>query len=457
MSSEQRQHILMISDQDMLRAGNQVLYQTIRGYVAAGFHVTFVTDEKDDSNVATSEELFGPEAESVEIRRFRITFHTWRQRLIGQGWLRRLRGVRGWLRRGATGQGAPFPPRPEEVLPFTATFEDASAVLNRLAALLFDRSAYATCMEVAGKRHVDMVYGFEVMAAPIARKVATQLGVPLCTRFQGSFLKHALDDGTAKQIYPLHLSGTAVESDLCVMSNDGTNGVEVLLRLGHPPERVLFLLDGMRKDIYRPEVNPASVWAEYGIHVKESTRILLTLSKLSPWKRLDRIIGAMPAILQEIPDTYLVIAHRGPMRSQLEQYARELGVAGHVVFTGPVPNSQVYRLLNACDIYVNCSDQSNLSNPVMEALVCCKPVVSIDDGSLDGVITSGQNGVLVSLPRIRDELPVRLSTLLKGDAQMAEMSRNARSFAAANLHTWEERMAVEVGRVEQLLRPMVAG
>ncbi len=445
----------MVSDQDMLRAGNQVLYQTVRGYVAAGFRVTFVTNEKDDPNVVSAEEMFGPEADSVEILRFRISFHTWRQRLIGRGWLRRLRRLRGQLRHNQD-QPILFPPAPEDVLPFAAAFEAGSPLLNRLAARLFDRHAFSACMDVARHRPVHLVYGFEAMATPVARRLANQFGVPLCTRFQGSFLKHALDEGNAETVYPFHLKGTTVEADLCIMSNDGTKGDEVLLRLGHPRERILFLPDGVSKDIYRPEVNPASVWGEYGIHMKESTRILLTLSKLSPWKRLDRIIGAMPVILRRLPDTYLVITHRGPMLSQLEQYARELGVTDHVVFTGPIPQTQVYRFLNACDLYVNCSDQSNLSNPAMEASVCGKPVVSIDDGSLDGIITNGQNGVLVSLPHIREELPDRLSDLLKDDAQRAEMSHNAQSFAEANLRTWDERMALEIARVEQILRPKVA-
>jgi len=310
-------------------------------------------------------------------------------------------------------------------------------------------------MKIAQARPIHIVYGFETMAMPTAQRIASCLGVPLCARFQGSFLKHALDEGTAEKVYPLHVKGTTVKADLCIMSNDGTKGEEVLLRLGHPPERILFLLDGVRKDIYRPEVAPAAVWAEYGILAKESTRIILTLSKLSPWKRLDRVIGAMPAILREVPDAYLVITHRGTLRTQLEQYANELGLANRVIFTGPIPNTQVYRLLNTCDLYMSCNDHSNLSNPVMEALVCGKPVVSIADGSLDGVITHGYNGALVSLSRIREDLPTEIAALLKDDAQRAEMGRNARRFAEANLLTWEERMAIETSRVEELLRARV--
>ena len=454
MPNQDQRHILLVSDQDVLRAGNQVLYQTIRGYADAGFHVTLVTNQKDDANVATAEELFGPDAESVEIHRFPMTFHTLRQRLIGRGWLNRLRRLRGGLRRSAE-LPAPFPSAPEETLPFAASIGETSDIASRLAARLFDRYAYRTCMEVAQARPVDLVYGFEVMAIPVARRIATELSVPLCTRFQGSFLKHALDDGTAQQLYPFHLRGTKIEADLCVMSNDGTKGDQVLLHLGHSPQQTLFLVDGVRKDIYKPETDAAAVWSEYGIPARETTRVILTLSKLSPWKRLDRIIGALPAILIEMPNTYLVISHRGPMRPQLEQYARYLGVAHRVVFTGPVPHTRVYRLLNACDLYVNCSDHSNLSNPVMEALVCGKPVVSIDDGSLDGIVTHGENGVLASLPRIKEELPAQIIALLKDDVRRIQMGENARRFAESSLYSWEERRALEVRRVDDLLRQRV--
>ncbi|MDO8750282.1 MAG: glycosyltransferase family 4 protein [Dehalococcoidia bacterium] len=451
MSSAQRKHLLMISDQDMLRAGNQVLYQTVRGYVTAGFDVTFVTNQKDDPNVASAEELFGPDARYVDICRFPITFHTWRQRLIGKGWIRRFQKLLGVLK-GHAEKEELFPPALEAVVPFASGFGDTPEILSRLGTDLFERYAYRACMKIAQARPIHIVYGFETMAMPTAQRIAARLGVPLCGRFQGSFLKHALDDGTAEKLYPLYVKGTAVKADLCIMSNDGTKGEEVLLRLGHPPERILFLLDGVRKDIYRPEMDPAAVWAEYGIPAKESTRIILTLSKLSPWKRLDRVIGAMPAILREVPDAYLVITHRGTLRTQLEQYANELGVANRVIFTGPIPHTQVYRLLNACDLHVHCSDHASLSNTVMEALVCGKPVVSINDGSLDGIVTHGYNGLLANLRGIREELPAHVITLLEDDAQRSEMGRNARRFAEANLLTWEERMAIETSRVEELLR-----
>ncbi|MBI4340378.1 MAG: glycosyltransferase family 4 protein [Chloroflexi bacterium] len=458
--SSSRKHLLMLSDQDVLRAGNQVLFETIRGYVEAGWYVSFVTNQKDDPNVATAQELFGPLAERVRFHRFTIPFHQVRQRIIGRGWAKR------WsrLRRGAkpnpepeqTARLAGFPPPPEQIVPFLTNTAGSTSLWSRLNQRLFERAAFKTATHIAQARPVDLVYGFEVMATPMARELADRFHAPLCTRFQGSFLKPSLDTGAAERDYPLHLRGTRVPADLCVMSNDGTHGEEVLLRLGHLQERIMFAVDGIRKDIYAPHVDKAQVWGEVGIPHTASSRVILTLSKLGIWKRHDRIIGAMPAILRESPDTYLAIAHRGEMRPLLEEYARKLGVAQRVVFVGPVPHTQVYRLLNACDVYVNCNDHSNLSHPVMEAMVCGKAVVSIDDGSLDGIITDGENGVLVGLPNIRAELSAKVIRLLKDDAFRSTIGENARRFSETGLYSWEQRMKLEVERVGRLARPGAA-
>ena len=443
---EDAKTMLVISDQDMLSAGNQVLARTIQGYLAAGFKVFFVTNRKDDDNLARKDEVLGALGQNLNIIRFPITFHELRHKLIGPGWLTRL-GVS----KPANELATQFPPAPEEIVPFLARPDRATLLMSRLIYRFFQYHAFQESMQIAASHKIDIVCGFEVMAAEVAHRVSRRLDVPQCTRYQGSFLKYALDSGIAQKWYPLHLRGTKVKADLYVMSNDGTKGDEVLLQLGHPKERILFLIDGVRKDIYRPDIDKSAVWSEYGIHLKEKTRIILTLSRLGIWKRHDRIIGAMPEILSEAPDTYLVIAHRGEMRPLLERYAQELGVADRVIFTGPVPHLQIYRLLNACDVYVNCNDHSNLSHTVLEALVCGKPVVSINDGSLDGIVTHRENGLLVDLPCIQSDLPAQITRLLSDDALRAGISCKARAFAERDLLSWDERMEIEVDRIRGLL------
>jgi len=447
MIPNKRKTMLVISDQDMLRAGNQLLFRAIEGYIHGGFDVVFLTHQKNDPNLADPDELFGNLAEHLKVVRVLLEFPLTRLLKIVKASIPTRRSK---SEKTAPEPAALFPPPPEKIVDFLpATSNDG--LLPRVYRAYFNRRLRDAAMGLSKTHRFDIICGYEVMAMPVARQVADRLQVPLFNRFQGTFLRKPLEDGTVETLYPFHLKGTLVPADMYVMENDGTGGLEVLTALGHPKDRILFMLDGVRKDIYRPGLNKAEVYRPYGIPINEKTRIILTLSKLSPWKRHDRIIGSMPKILKKLPDACLVIAHRGPLRTQLEKYACDLGVDHRVVFTGPVPHEQVYRFLNACDVYVNCNDWSNLSNTVLEALECGRPVVSINDGSLQGVVTDRENGLLVDIKEIRTKLPARIIQLLRKDDMRNGMSSVARRFAEQNLLSWEKRMEIEVGHIQELL------
>jgi len=447
MLKQSRKNMLVISDQDMLRAGNQLLFRAIEGYIHGGFDVVFLTHEKQDTNLANPRDLFGDLTRHLKV--VRVTMESSLLR-VGRKAKRIFLDPNAKRDNTTSEPVADFPPAPESIVDFLPAASN-SGTYAKIYRSYFNRKLLNAAVYLNKIYRFDIICGYEGMVTPVARRIADRFRLPLFNRFQGTFLKKPLEDGTAKKLYPYHLKGTQVPADFYVMENDGTGGLEVLLKLGHPKERILFLLDGIRKDIYRPHLKKEEVYGPYQIPVNENTRIILTLSKLSQWKRHDRVIGAMPEILKSVPDAFLVIAHRGPLRQQLEAYARRLGVADRVVFTGPVPHEEVDRFLNTCDVYVNCNDWSNLSNTVLEALECGRPVVSIDDGSLDGIVTNGENGFLVSLDCIRTELPERIIRILKNDEMARSISAMARRFAEERLIDWEKRMSIEVARIRSLL------
>lgn len=436
--------MLVISDQDMLQAGNQLLFRAIEGYIRGGFRVIFLTNVKDDSNLADKEVLFGDLAENLEINRVPVSPLLGNRRQFLKGYGRDIKEP------SPAVISVGFPPPPEMSLPFF-TGPQKPRLVQRLGQRRFEQAIWRAAIQIASATRIDLVCGYEVMAARVARRVANRFRVPYFKKYQGTFLYQALNEGSANRQFPLHLAGTRVPADLHVMENDGTRGLEVLVRLGHPREKILFLVDGVRKDIYHPGLGKEEAFAPYGLKVSENTKILLTLSKLSPWKRHDRIIGAMPAILRVIPDAYLVIAHRGSLREELERYAERLGVGKRVIFTGPVPHDQVYRFLNTCDVYINCNDHSNLSNTVLEALECGRPIVSLQDGSLQGIVTHGENGFLVDRTTVKADFPECIIRLLLDDESRKSMSQMARAFAERNLLSWEDRMQVEVSRLINVL------
>ena len=440
MIKEKQKTILVISKQDLLKAGNQVLYRTIEGYLKSGFKIIFLTHEKNDKNLADINQLFEELRENLEI--IRIPFK-----------LPKLRKGRGENLKKVDSNiffdsGTKYPPPPEKSFPFQT---EKYNIKHYISQRYFEYLIYKKVILLSKKYQFDIVYAFEVMVTNVSRKISRKLKIPFVVRLEGTFLYHALEAGTAKKLYPIHLRGTKVKADLFIQGNDGTKGLEVLKKLGHPEEKILFITDGIRKDIYQKNLSKVEVYKDIGIEVKKETNILLTLSKLSHWKRHDRIIQAMPRILKRLPETWLLIAHRGPMRSLLEKLVNELGIEKRVIFTGPLPHEKIGQFLNTCDVYINCNDWSNLSNTVLEAMECARPVVSLNDGSLNGIIEDGVNGILVDLPMIKDQFSEKIIQLLSNKKMKKDISKSARVFCEDKILSWGKRMDIEEERVRRLL------
>ncbi|WP_083941153.1 glycosyltransferase family 4 protein [Pseudoduganella violaceinigra] len=95
------------------------------------------------------------------------------------------------------------------------------------------------------------------------------------------------------------------------------------------------------------------------------------------------------------PAARLTVAGSGPLRSALEQLARELGVADAVHFTGRVETADMPALYRNADIMLNPSLVDNMPNSVLEALASGALVVSTDVGGVPYVVEHGRTALLV--------------------------------------------------------------
>jgi phosphatidyl-myo-inositol dimannoside synthase len=76
------------------------------------------------------------------------------------------------------------------------------------------------------------------------------------------------------------------------------------------------------------------------------------LSKHEKYKGVDGILELMPALLKDIPNIAYLIVGDGTDRKRLEEKARSLGVHGHVVFAGYIPESEKAEHYRLADAYV---------------------------------------------------------------------------------------------------------
>ncbi len=309
------------------------------------------------------------------------------------------------------------------------------------------------------ERPFDAVYAYEVHGALAARLLRRRgFRLPLVTRFQGTVMYPALKDTLL--YYRRYEEALALKTtaDLVIMTDDGTQGDEVLARLNPASKpRVKFWRNGLDLNrLHRPtEGERAAARRELGL--ADDAFVMLTASRLAAWKRVDRAVRAMARVRSWVPGAVLLVAGDGEERARLEQLARETGVAASVRFAGAVPQRDVMRYMHAADVFLALADLSNVGNPLLEAMACGMCVVAVDAGDTRDLVTDGRTGRLVDNSQrsgVVKPLEERLADLLvqlAGDAQQrARLAAGAAAYAGEHFWTWDQRMAAEVEAVAQL-------
>ncbi|WP_179396295.1 glycosyltransferase family 4 protein [Lacticaseibacillus absianus] len=105
--------------------------------------------------------------------------------------------------------------------------------------------------------------------------------------------------------------------------------------------------------------------------------VLLSLSRVAYEKRIDKLVAAMPAILDQVPDAVLLIVGDGPAHEDLQKQAAQLGLGDHVRFTGEVDHNAVPDYYRAADLFVSASDSESQGLTYIEALAAGRKVVAL--------------------------------------------------------------------------------
>ena len=317
--------------------------------------------------------------------------------------------------------------------------------------------AHYSIFQVAGLIHgfrvcrefrPDVIYGQFGHAIPVAWILGRLFGVPNVSRMYGTFLYRYVHTLLGRLRKPEEVIAFKTPASYLIITNDGTMGAACAEALHVPRERVKFWRNGVDREIYLPGYDAGPLKDELGI--PRSHKIILALSRLESWKRVDRLIRALPRVVARAPETTAVIVGGGNERAALERLADELAVRQHVRFAGEVLHADTPRYLNAADIFVSLYDVSNVGNPLLEALRCGRCIVSLDIGGTREVIPDDSVGILLKTEAL-DLLPDILSDLLLDDAKRARLQRATLARAEHVLRTWPERTRMEVELIERLV------
>lgn len=320
---------------------------------------------------------------------------------------------------------------------------------NILWWICFQFISFIIAQKILFKHKVDVVYGYEITGVPVAKIISILWNIPLVTRFQGTILGV---NWIKRKMWKLrawdHIVGLRTSADLVIMTNDGTRGDWVLQRIGSKTKNIRFWMNGVDWKLFSILPERSDARRQLGI---ASKYMLLTISRLVSWKRVDRAILAFPKKPEVLSNTMLVIVGDGPEREQLEKLAKTLGFEKNIRFEGAVPHKEIPNYLAAADIFLSLYDWSNVGNPLLEAMMAGKCIITLNNGDTARFIKNGVNGVLIEYDDFF-KLPNVIEWLLDNEELRKRLGSNARKFAEENYWSWEERLNAEVIEVEKLIK-----
>mgnify|MGYP001087506760 FL=1 len=298
------------------------------------------------------------------------------------------------------------------------------------------------------KNGISLIYAYEVHAVAAGAYLSRSFGIPLVTRFQGTIL-FGKEPTILNRIrhYP-HFSALKQKSDLLIMTDDGTKGDLVLKKLGNNTGRIFFWRNGVS---YTPIITePDAIRRKH--RIKDDDIVLLTVSRLVKWKRLDRAILALKAVQDLALGVVLVIVGDGEAADEYMNLARKYHLSERVVFTGAVHREELGSYYAMADIFLSLYDISNVGNPLMEAMLHEKPIITLNNGDTGTVIEHEKTGILIECGSGEQEcIDDALRTLIMDPEKQKRISAAAKIYADKHFWTWSKRMQTEISVVSQLI------
>ncbi|MEO8471014.1 MAG: glycosyltransferase [Chryseolinea sp.] len=309
----------------------------------------------------------------------------------------------------------------------------------------------------------DIIYGYEipgVLSIRLLRFLRVPTKARFVTRFQGVlYVKEWL---RRKETFRYFSNIDAIlalktRADLCIMTNDGSQGLWVLNQVKSPTKNVLFCSNGV-DPIQLDTATLSGVNNEY--YPAAVKHRILSVCRLDAHKRIDRTIRILDKMINkyQLKGAKLIVIGGGAEHNHLVELVETLGLSSFVQFLGPIKHDLIKYHLQLSEVFISMYTSTNVGNPLLEAIRYNKIIVTLNNGDTGEWIEHMQSGLIYEVNDDTDlqngdydQIAGDIVTLLTNDAMNQKIKSGIKVVEESKLWTWEERFATEVDRVSKLL------
>jgi glycosyltransferase involved in cell wall biosynthesis len=241
-------------------------------------------------------------------------------------------------------------------------------------------------------------------------------------------------------------------ADHVIATNESYREIAIR-RSGKKPEDVTVVRTGPDPDkLKRGPADPAQ---------KRGRKYLAAyIGVMGPQDGVDIVVRAADIVIRELgrDDIAFTLIGKGDCFDELVALRDELGLAGHVEFTGRAPDELVGHILSTADIGLSPDPKNPLNdlstmNKTMEYMAFELPVVAFD---LRETRVSAQDAAVYATPNDVREYAQAIVDLLDDDGKRADMGKLGRARVEDEL-AWPHSARAYVGVYERLTTGEAAG
>ncbi len=192
------------------------------------------------------------------------------------------------------------------------------------------------------------------------------------------------------------------------------------LALGIPAEKFSIITPGVDLNHFSPRPKDSQLLTQYRLQGK---LVLLTVARLDERKGHDQVMRALTKLAPKYPNLVYLIVGKGKEMTRLQQLAQQLAIADRVIFTGYVPDVDLPRFYNLCDVFILLNRQTQVDFRLqgdyegfgivfLEASACGKPIIAGDFGGIRDAVEDGRTGFIID-PNNLDLVCEKIELLLR--------------------------------------------